>query len=123
MIMNTIENALSKKLNGLYYGNRLILPFNCNFLKVIIEDDIITDFSPGSKGICIVENEDFTELYFLEFDDLKESVSKYEAIKMVVAEKQDNILDLKNHKKIALYLEEKHNVKIEKTDADILFIE
>ena len=59
----------------------------------------------------------------LEIKDLKGTVSKYENIKMVVCEKNDNIFDFNNHKKIALYLEEKHNVKIEKTDADILFIE
>ncbi|HKI77030.1 MAG TPA: hypothetical protein VKA26_00660 [Ignavibacteriaceae bacterium] len=121
--MNTIENALNKNLNGLCYGNRIILPFNCTFLKVIIEDDIITDFSPASKGIYVREKDDFTELYFLEINNVKETVSKYENIKLVAVEKGDNLFDLKNHKKIALYIEEKHNVKIEKTEDDILFIE
>ena len=121
--MNTIENTLSKNLNGLCYGNRILLPFNCNLLKVIIEDDIITDFSPSSKGIYVKEEDGFTELYFLEIKNVKETVSKYENIKMVAVEKNENIFDLKNHKKIALYLEEKHNVKIEKSEEDILFIE
>lgn len=121
--MSTIKNALDKNLNGLCYGNRVILPFKGTFLKVIIENDIITDFSPSSKGIFVREDENFTELYFLEIKDLKESVSKYENIKMVVCEKEDNLFDVKNHQKIALYIEERHNVKIEKTDEDILFIE
>ena len=121
--MNTIKEALDKNLNGLCYGNRVILPFKASFLKVIIEDDIITDFSPSSKGIYIREDKNYTDLYFLEIKDLKESITKYENIKMVVAEKGDDIFNVDNHKKIALYLEEKHNVKIEKTDDDILFIE
>ena len=121
--MNTIKETLEKKLNGLCYGNRVILPFKASFLKVIIENDIITDFSTSSKGIYIREDENYTDLYFLEIKDLKETVSKYENIKMVVVEKGDDIFDIDNHKKIALYFEEKHNVKIEKTDDDILFIE
>ena len=42
---------------------------------------------------------------------------------MVVVEKGEDIFKIENHKKLALYIEEKHNVKIEKTDDDILFIE
>ena len=121
--MDTIKDALDKNMNGLCYGNRIILPFKASFLKIVIEDDILTDFSPSSKGIYVREDENYTDLYFLEIKDLKESTSKYENIKMVLCEKNENIFDVKNHKKIALYLEEKHNVKIEKTDEDILFIE
>jgi hypothetical protein len=121
--MKRISDALSKNLSGLYYGNRIIVPFNCHFLKVVIDDDIITDFSPSSKGIYVGEGDDFTDLYFLELKNLKDVISKYENIKMVVVEKGDDIFNIDNHKKIALYLEEKHKVKIEKTDEDILFIE
>ncbi|MGA8264512.1 MAG: hypothetical protein WB779_08740 [Ignavibacteriaceae bacterium] len=121
--MKTIKETLEKKLSGLCYGSRVILPFKASFLKVIIEDDIITDFSTSSKGIYIREDENYTDLYFLEIKDLKESITKYENIKMVVVEKGDDIFNLDNHKKLALYFEEKHNVKIEKTDDDILFIE
>lgn len=121
--MNTIKNALNKNLSGLYYGNRIIVPFHCHFLKVIIGNDTITDFSPNSKGIFIREKEDFTDIYFLEINNLNEYISKYENVKMVVVEKGDDIFNVDNHKKIALYLEDKHVVKIEKTDEDILFIE
>ena len=121
--MSTIENALEKKLSGLYYGNRLILPFNCHFIKVILDDEIITDFSCHSKGIILNEEKDFTDVYFPELKRLRETVSKFEAIKMFVVEKGDNIFDPKNHKKISVYLEDKHILKIEKTPDDILFIE
>jgi len=121
--MKTIEEVLKNKAAGLYYNNRLILPFHAHFLKVIIEDDIITDFSPSSKGIFIREEDDFTDIYFHEYKHLNDVVSKFEAVKMVVVEKGENIFDSVNHKKLAVYLEEKHKTRIEKSDEDILFIE
>lgn len=121
--MRTIEEALKKNLYGLYYGNRILLPFNCRLLKVIIEDDIITDFSPGSKSIYLNETESFTEIYFKQFKNLKEAVSKYETIKLIAVEKDKDIFDFKNHYKLAVHVGDEHKLTIEKTDEDILFIE
>ncbi|MEJ2195130.1 MAG: hypothetical protein P8X73_09785 [Ignavibacteriaceae bacterium] len=121
--MKTIAQVLKENITGLCYYNRIILPFSAHFLKIIVESDIITDFSPSSKGIFIREKEDFTDIYFHEYKGLKSSISKYEAIKMVVVEKGKNIFNFDNHLKIALYLEDKHVVRIEKSDHDILFLE
>jgi|SRR3972149_653210 len=121
--MKTIEEIITNKLSGLYYNNRIIVPFKAHFLKVIINSTIITDFSPSSKGIYIREKEDFTDIYFHDIKDLKSTVTKYEAIKMVMVEKGKDIFNFDNHIKLALYLEDKHKVKIEKTDQDILFLE
>lgn len=121
--MNTIEEVLKNNLHALYYNNRLILPFKAHFLKVIVNADIIMDFSPSSKGIFIREKEDFTDVYFNDYKHLKSVVTKYEAIKMVVVEKGNDIFDFNNHIKLSFYLEEKHKVKIEKCDQDIIFIE
>ena len=60
--MKTIEEILKGNKSGLYYGNRLVLPFKAHFLKVIIDNEIITDFSLSSKGIIIQEESDFTSL-------------------------------------------------------------
>jgi hypothetical protein len=121
--MNSIEEALKNKKPGLYYNNRLILPFKAYFLKVIVGHEIITDFSHASKGILINEEIDFTDVYFHDYENLKKSVSKYEAIKMVLVEKDKDIFNLENHVKLAVYLQEKHKAVIEMTDDDILFIE
>jgi signal-transduction protein with cAMP-binding, CBS, and nucleotidyltransferase domain len=121
--MKTIDEVIKNKLNGLYYGNRLILPFHAYFLKVIVDDEIIIDFSPSAKGINIVEEKNFTSLYLLDYKDLKSSVSKYEAVKILAVDKGKNIFDTGNHKKIVVYLKEKHKVRIEEADEDILFIE
>ena len=112
-----------KNLEGLYYGNRLILPFQCMFLKVVVNRDIITDFSIRSKYVSISEEENSTSLYFHEYENLKETISEFEAIKLVIVEKGKDIFDLNNHIKLAIYLEDKHKLRIEKTDDDILFIE
>lgn len=119
----TIKEALDKKTEGLHYGNRVLLPFHCYFLKVICEKDIITDFSPSAKGIFIEENPGFTSLYFYDYPTLKEKLSKYESVKMVVVEKEDDVFDSGKHIKLALYLREKHKVEIETTDDEILFLE
>lgn len=121
--MSTINETIDKKINGLLYGNRLILPFKCHFLKVIFDDSIITDFSPSAKGIFVREKEDFTDVYFYDYKNLRDAISKYEAIKMVVVEKGKNVFNHENHMKLAVYLEDKHIARIEKTDEDILFIE
>lgn len=121
--MSKISEVIKQKKNGLFYYNRIILPFNGNLLKVIIEDDIITDFSPSSKHIYVKEDEGIMNIYFKEFKNLSENVSKYEAIKIVVVEKDKDIFDMKNHRKLALYLEENHALRIEASDDDILFIE
>ncbi len=121
--MKTIENALENNVNGLYYGNRAILPFGCNLLKIIIDDEIIMDFSVASKAICLNSNSDFTEIYFKQLKNLKDVVSKYESIKLIAVDFDKDLFNFDNHIKLALIIEDEHKLKIEKTDEDILFIE
>ncbi|GAB1349631.1 hypothetical protein MASR1M107_18450 [Ignavibacteriales bacterium] len=119
----TIKSCLTEKKTGFLYGNRLILPFKARFLKVVVEKDIITDFSPSSKGINIVEEDLYTSLYFLEYRSLRDTLSKYENIKLVVVEKDDDIFNVDKHMKLAVYKTETHVANIEETEHDILFIE
>lgn len=121
--MSTINEVLKKKKKGLYYRRRVILPFNGHLLKVIIEDNILTDFSPTSKHIYVKEDDGFMSIYFKEYKDLKEEISKYEAIKICIVEHGKDMFNLKDHRKLALYLGENHELNIEATDDDILFIE
>lgn len=121
--MTAISEILAKGTDGLYYGNRLVLPFHCEPLKVIIEDDIITDFSPSAKGISLRYADGFMDVYCLEYDNLKDSISKFEAIKFVAVEKGEDIFDEKKHLKFVVYLKEKNKTRIELADKDILFFE
>jgi hypothetical protein len=118
-----IDEAIKNNLEGLCYGNRLILPFHFHLLKVIVDNDIITDFSPAARGIFIEENETFTDIYFHDYKSLKEKITKFESIKILAVEKGENIFDPANFRKLSLYLLEKNKIKIEYSDEDILFIE
>jgi hypothetical protein len=121
--MKTIKDALKQKKNGLYYGNRVLMPFQAYILKVIIDDEILMDLSPSSKQIYVNDTPEFTEIYFKSFKDIKDVVSKYETIKLIAVDKEDDLFDPKNHFKLVLTIGDKHNLKIEETDEDILFIE
>lgn len=121
--MKSIDEVLKNNLTGLYFGNRVLLPFSCHILKLNIEHDLITDFSPHRKGVHISENPDFMEIYFCDYKDLGEVISKYECIKMIVVEKGKDIFDKKNHVKIGLHPEAKHILKIEELSQDQIFIE
>jgi len=63
------------------------------------------------------------EIYFHDYKDLAEVISKYESIKMIVVEKGKNIFNSKNHLKIALHPEAKHKLRIDELEEDQIFIE
>ena len=121
--MRTIDEALKANVNGLHYGNRLLLPFPVEILKISVENDIITDFSFNDKGAEYSSDEDFTEIYFHDYDSLFEVVSKYEIIKLIVVEVGKDLFDLKNHRKITVDLFEHHKAEIKEITDDQIFIE
>ncbi len=85
----SLENIIKNKETGLYYGNRLILPFKAYFLKIVIEKDVITDFSNNpNSGVLIEEEEKFTNIYFLEYKKLDSDVSQFHGIKLLLVEKK-----------------------------------
>ena len=120
--MKSINEVLKEKKSGLYFGNRVLLPFTCHILKLNIENELITDFSPSFKGVHISENSDFMEIYFYDYKDLAEVISKFESIKMIVVEKGKDVFNTKNYLKIALHPEENHQLRIEKLGENQIFI-
>lgn len=121
--MRTIEQAIKEKLNALHFGNRLILPFNIEILKIIIDADIIMDFSSKKRGAEYKSRKDFTEVYFYDYKNLSDFVTEFENIKLVVVEDDKDIFDQKNHKKILVRLKENHIAEFEEAPEDIIFIE
>ena len=121
--MKSLDDVLKNNLNGKYYGNRVMLPFHCHILKIVIESDIITDFSIKDKGAYINENQDFTEIYFIDYPDLEDNISKYENIKMIIIEKGKDFFDFNNHRKIALRPEGNHVLSIKELDDNITFVD
>ena len=49
-------------------------------------------------------------------------ITEYETIKLVVVEAGKDLFDFDTHRKIALYIEEKHRLRVDEIDDDILFI-
>ncbi|MCB0731640.1 MAG: hypothetical protein KDC88_11460 [Ignavibacteriae bacterium] len=121
--MNSIDKALKEKKIGLYYGTRVILPFVADILKAVIDDEIITDFSPVSDGAYYEKFDDFTEIYFFDHEDILKDVSKYETIKLIVVDEEDDMFDFENHRRISLNPIEKHTLEISELNDDVIFIE
>jgi len=119
----TMHEVVSIGRKGLWMGNRILLPFHAYFLKAVIDDEIITDFSRHSKSIEIKEYDHFTSIYFLGIDDLSDKISEYETIKFVAVEKHDDVFGVNSHKKISLTLKEKHLVLIEFISDDTILID
>lgn len=121
--MKTLDEVLKNNLHGLHYGNRVLLPFQVDILKAVIENDIITDFSSTKKGASYCINDESTELYFYDYEILSDVVTEHERIKLVVVEKGKDIFDFAHHRKIALNVSENHKLLISEINEDTLFIE
>lgn len=119
----SIYEAISIGKRGLWVGNRLLLPFHANFLKIIIDDEIITDFSSHSKFIEIDYYDSFTSVYFLKYTDLSQAVSEFKPIKIIAVEQHDDIFSVNSHKKLSLHFKDKHEVLIEFNSDEITFLE
>ncbi len=121
--MKTLNDVINNKISGLHYGNRILLPFEAEILKAVIENEIIMDFSSSDRGACYKIHDGITEIYFHDYKILSEVVSEFEKIKLVVVEKGNDIFNFANHRKIALQIEEKHKLIISELNEDTLFIE
>lgn len=120
--MRTLKEALENNIHGLHYGNRLLLPFPVDILKIAVENDLITDFSSKQTGAEYNVHERFTEVYFHDYKSLEDIVSKYEIIKMVVVERGKDIFNFNEHKIISVDILEKHKAEIKELDEDTIFI-
>ncbi len=117
----TIKEALEQQLNGFYIGQRLILPFRCQIIKLITKDEIFTEFV-GGKDIKISQDPQNTSIYFRHMGRLQSFLGDYGLIKMVVAEWDADLTDPHTHIKIIVELQDNHVARIAQPDNDILFI-
>lgn len=121
--MKKLSEVLEKNIQGLYYGNRVLLPFSGEILKIVIDDEIITDFSRSRHGARVRVTENFTEIYFCDYENLSQEIPKYQVIKIVLVEDGKDIFDYNDHIAIELDVKEKHRLDIKKIGDDLLFIE
>ena len=121
--MKKLSEVLENGLKGLHYGNRVLLPFSAEILKIVIGREIITDFSKKPHGASVRVSKDYTEIYFYDYKDLDEELADYEVIKVVLVEQGEDIFNFENHILIELDPLEKHELSIAKIGDDLIFFE
>ena len=120
--MSKIENQISEGKKGFYIGTRMILPFKCQFIKLVVSNHIYTEFV-GNEHIKVSQDAQNTSIYFREAGRLNNFEGSYENIKMVVAELDADLCDRKTHLKLICKIEDNRYVNIRKATSDDLFIE
>ena len=119
---NTIDQCISEESKGFYIGTRMILPFKCQFIKLIVDNHIYTEFI-GNKDIKLNQDPQNTSLYFREAGRLHTFEGSYEKIKMVIADMDADLADRTTHKKVICIIEDNRYVKFRFATKDDLFIE
>jgi hypothetical protein len=122
-MIKKIDQVISENINGMHYGRRLLLPFVADIFKIVVDKDILTDFNYEESRADYNKEEYFTEINFMDYDNLQKVVSKFEQIKMIVVEEGDDIFDFSKHRKIALQVLDDHKIEIKEVADDIPFFE
>ena len=124
MNTETIKQQIRAGAEGFYIGSRMILPFKCQLIKLIVDNHIVTEFV-GNNHIKVSQEVKNTSLYFRESGKLNQFEGSYEYIKMIICDLNDDLCDRKNHLKVICSIEENHVIKLElaEDNKDILFIE
>jgi hypothetical protein len=119
---NTVKEAIQKKQEGFHIGQRLVLPFRCQLIKMMAGGEIFTEFI-GSKHVKVSQDPKNTSVYFRTAGKLDNMVGTYKVVKMIVCEWDADITDLDNHIKIICEMEDGHAVNLHEPSEDMLFIE
>lgn len=121
--MKTINEVLKGNDSGLYYGNRVLLPFKAEILKIVIDSQIITNFSKQPHGASVRVTDYYTEIYFCDYKNLEEELTEYDVIKIILVQQGEDVFFNENHIPIQLKIESKHKLSIQKIGDDKLFFE
>ncbi len=117
----TIREALAQNKEGYYIGCRLILPFKCNLLKIIVEGHIFTEMV-GSHHIKVQQDELNTSVYLRDTGKLSNYVDTYNVVKIIAAEMGTDLTDQKQHIKLVCEIGDHNNLLIHEPDDNMLFV-
>ena len=118
----TINEALNAGSEGFHIGQRIILPFRAQLIKLIIGGDIFTEMVGGAH-IKLQQDPKNTSVYFRTSGKLDNMVDTHKVVKMIVCEWDQDLTDMHNHIKLICEMDENHVVKIHRPSDDMLFIE
>ena len=116
-----IIDIVNSEVRGYHTGNRMILPFKCNFIKIIADSQIVTEFKKNND-LTVSQEPKNTSLYFREVGRLKEFEGGYQYIKIILASLEDDLSNPDNHIKMICEIEENHKVNMKIPGDDVLFI-
>lgn len=121
MSREEILNIVNDEKKGFHIGNRMILPFKCNILKLIADSHIYTEFI-GNQDIKISQEQKNTSIYFREAGKLNRFEGGYKSVKLLIASEEDDLTDPENFIKVIAHILPKHKVELEIPAADDIFI-
>ena len=122
MKSSQILDIVNGQGKGFYIGSRLILPFKCQFIKLIADSHVYTEFV-GNKDIKVSQDPLNTSIYFRETGRLSKFEDSYKSIKFIVAGTDEDLTNRDSHLKVVCHIQENHDVEIEIPSDDILFID
>ncbi len=117
-----IEAKLAEGTAGFYIGSRLILPFKCTIIKLIVDNHIFTEFV-GSEDVKVSQEAKNTSIYFRESGRLRHFEGSYESIKLIVAGLDEDLCDRATHLKVICSIKENHEAPLRMAGREDLFIE
>ena len=121
MSKSKILEIIESDEKGFYIGTRMILPFRCNFIKLIADSHIYTEFV-GNKDVKVSQSEKNTSIYFREAGKLNHFEDSYKSIKLILASEDEDLCDRKNHIKVICHILDNHEVELELPGEDDIFI-
>lgn len=121
MTKTEILEIINSDKKGYYVGTRLILPFKCNLIKLIADNEIYSEFV-GSTHVKIAQTSKNTSVYFREVGNLNRFEGSYKYIKLMVASEHDDLTDKSSHIKLVCKILDDHEVEIEVPGDDVVFL-
>lgn len=118
----TIKQALKENRNGFYIGHRLVLPFKCQILKIIFDNEIFTELV-GGKNLKLFQDPNNTSIYISSHGKLSNFMDRYKVVKLIICELEDDVCNVDTHTKLICEIKDNHQVAIHAPTDDMLFIE
>lgn len=118
----TIQQALDAKATGFYIGRRIIFPYKCQFIKVIFDNEVFTDFT-GKGDVFVEQGPENTSLHVLGKGLLQKYAERFAKMKLIICEYDADLTDFHNHIKLVCEIGEKHEIRLTLPGDDVLFID
>lgn len=118
----TIKDALAKNKDGYYIGNRMVLPFKCQIIKIMFDKETHHQMV-GNDEIQLHQDPMNTSIYFPKISDLNRWVNTHYPIKLIVAEMDADLTHQDMHVKLVGDIEEDHILKVHPPDENVIWIE